>query len=371
MNINLNTSIEVDSLKLRIPLSQVDNCKVQDILNPHIEVSELTGEIKNVKNKGHRIRISDSAVIHVDIKSVKTTANKPPVECLIILLNSKILEGRYFEGITKNNLQEVYNKLMQSGLFSFSWDTFIKARCTDLDLKFDEVLNRAERIELVKSFYKTVLPKRTDSVKTFIPRTETNNEVGIQFNYRERATNAKPFFKIYSKGAEAITKDTKSVDVGETPFFDSYFNVKDLENICRIETTIKGNAMAKAIGIKSMQLGDIVHWSEETKIKIFQYMFSKYLTTNALKSEAKPKQTKITPSDVVLFNSLVLLIKETDNPPETIIEALVHNIDSKVARSRMRSKLTEIYKEHIENTKHDVEDAIKKVGAFLAKFGLV
>ena len=129
--------------------------------------------------------------------------------------------------------------------------------------------------------------------------------------------------------------------------------------------------MAKAIGIKSMQLGDIMHWTEDIKVKIFQYMFSKYLSTELIKNNAKPKQPKITPSDIVYFNSMVLLIKEHKVPVESIIDALVRNIDSKVSRSRMRSKLREIYESNIEGTNHDQEDAIKKVGLFLAKLGLV
>lgn len=371
MQIKLNDSIEVDSLRLRIPLSRVEDCKIQDILNPHIEVSELTGEVGKVKNKGHRIRISDTSVIHVDIKKVKDSANKPPIECLIILINSKHLGANYFQGITKNNLDTIYNELQASGLFKFSRETFLLSRCTDVDLKFDQYLTRAERIELVKSFYQSVLPKRTDSVKAFIPRTENNNEVGLQFNYRERATNAKPFVKIYSKGAEAIAKDTQSVDNGETPFFDTYFNVKDLENICRIECTVKGNSMAKAIGIKSMRLGDIMFWTDEVKKVIFQHMLGKYMTIEMLKANAKPKQTKITPAEIMYFKLLVIAIEGTDAPVEVIIGSVVKDIDSKVSRSRARAKLQKIYDEHIKDTEHDQEDAIKKVGQFLARFGLV
>jgi hypothetical protein len=341
-------------------------------MNPYGEHSTITGEVSSIiKNKGYRHYLQDGTVIHIDIKHVKDSANKPPVECLIILLNSKQLGARYFEGITKDNLQIIYNNLMAVGLFSFTWDTFTKARCTDVDIKLDEILTRSERIDLVKSFIQAVLPKRTDSVKPFLPRTDTNNEVGIMFAKRKYASNSKPFMKLYSKGAEAQTKDAKSIDDGEQPFFDTYFNYKDLENICRIECTIKGNAMAKLIGIRSMQLGDIMHWTEATKIKIFQFMFSKYLSTELIKNNAKPKDTKITPSDIVYFNSMVLLIKEYKMPVESIIDALTRNIDSRASKSRMKSKLKSIYKEHIEGTNHDQEDSIKKLGLFLAKLGLV
>jgi len=369
--LKLPSSIEVDSLKLRIPLNQLDEVNIDFIKNPHLEVSEVTGEVTRIKNKGYRIPIGETAVIHVDIKHVKAVHNKPPIECLIILLNAKQLGARYFEGITKDNLQIIYNNLIGSGLFKFSWKTFLQSSCTDIDLKFDEVMNRDSRIELVKSFNASVLPKRTDSVKAYTkPSAKNNNSVGIQFNHRERATKSKPFFKIYSKGSESIAKDTQSVDKGETPFFDAHFSYKQLEDICRIETTIKDKSMASAIGLKSLELGQIVHWNEETKVQVFRYMFSKYLSTHVLKNEAKPKDSKITPSDMVHFNAMVMLIKHTETPIESIIDVLVRNIDSKVSKSRMKTKLEELYREHIENTNHDVEDAIKKVGQFLNKFGI-
>src|SRR5210317_1806557 len=109
MTINLTPTISVDSLKVRIPLSKVDEYNSRLISNQTIEVSELTGEVIKVKNKGYRIPISPSAIIHVDIGKIKTSQTEA-TDCLIILLTSKILEERYFEGITNDNLQEVYNK---------------------------------------------------------------------------------------------------------------------------------------------------------------------------------------------------------------------------------------------------------------------
>ena len=369
--VQLPSYISIDSLKLRVPINKVTDIDYKVIYNPHLEVSDITGEITNVKNKGQRIRISDSASIHVEIKKVKTTSFNAPTEHLIILLNSKILESRYFEGITKDNLSIVYDKLMKGNLFKFTWNTFINSEGTDIDWKYDEVLNKENRIDLVRSFNDLLRPERTDSVRTYIPRTENtkNNQVGIQFNYRERATTSKPFFKIYSKGSESIEKDTKSIDEGESPFFDSYFNYNDLKDICRIETTVKNKKMAKAIGLKSTRLGDLVNLSQENHIQIFQFAFSKYLNTDLLNNQIRPKTEHITPTDIIHFNSLVLLIKNTKQPIDIIVNSLVNNIDHKVSRSRQKKKLLSLYSEHIENTKNDVSESVKKIGKFWAKFG--
>lgn len=365
----LSKSIEIDSLKLRIPISEVSQLRADIISNRSIEVAEQTGEILGAKNKGHRIRISDSATVHVDIQQIRTTT-MGTTQCLVILLNSKILEEQYFEGITGDNLQVVYDKLQASKLFSFTWNTFINAECTDIDLKFDELLNEAERINTVKTLNGMVLTKRTDSVRTFTkPTKRNNNSIGIQFNRRSQSTVSKPFLKFYSKGAESKVKDSQSTIKDEAPFFDEYFNYQELENIFRLETTIKDKKHATAFNVKSLRLGDIVHWSESLKVSIFRTMLSKYLMGFVLNNDVKPKNKKLAPSDVVHFKALAYLIETTGTTVENIISSLISGLDP-VAKSRMKTKLMNIYSENIEGTKFDVEDLTKATGNYLSKFGI-
>jgi hypothetical protein len=366
----LPNSPEVDSLRIRIPTSLIQDYKEQTITNRSLEVDEMTGEVIKVKNKGHRIRISDSASIHVDIQNVKTSVNTH-TECLIILLNSKILEERYFEGITPNNIRSVYDKLIASGLFYFDYDTFLNADVTDLDIKFDEVLTETERIELVRATRKMVIDKRTDSVKAYLkPTTRNNNSIGIQFNQRSKATQGKPFFKMYSKGSESKHKDIESATrYNEQPFFDTHFDYKDIENVFRLETTIKDKKHAKYLGIESMKLADVIGMPTETKILVFRKMFAKYLTNYHLTPKAKPKESKITPQDIVLFNSMLLLIDNTDKSIDAIIEGMISNITQKQTRYRVKTRITEIYERNIQGTAFDVTALDKKIGTYFEKFG--
>lgn len=368
---NILNTIEVDSLRLRIPLSQVERINTATVFNPHLEIAENTGEVVSLKGKGHRIKISDSATIHVNIAKVKTSLHGH-TDCLIILLNSKILESEYFNGITSKNIGRVYDKLMASGLFYFDLDTFLNAECTDIDLKFDEVMSEEERIQIVKHTKKMVIPERSDSVKAYTRPTKRNNySIGIQFSNRSRATKHKPFFKIYSKGTESKAKDAESVNKGEAPFFDTYFNYNELRDVFRLETTIKDKEHAKHYGIESTRLRDVLSISEETKVKVFRTMFSKYLHGFNLKMNAKPKTDTITPNDHALFNAMLLLIKHTDSTIEPIIEGMVNNIENRHSKNRLKEKLHKMYTEHIEGTSYDVKEATKKVGAFFSKFGLM
>lgn len=176
---------------------------------------------------------------------------------------------------------------------------------------------------------------------------------------------------MYSKGTESKAKDAQSVNKGEAPFFDSYFNYDDLKNIFRLETTIKDKEHAKLYGITSTRLKDILSIPQETKIKVFRTMFSKYLHGFNLNMNAKPKTDTITPQEHVNFNALVLLLKNTNTTPDAIIDAMVNSITNRHSKNRMRNKLQSMYSEHIEGTSFDATDTTKKVGAFFSKFGLM
>ena len=56
---------------------------------------------------------------------------------ITVLLNSKILEENYFEGLTIKNHKNVYQKLISMEVAFFEYDSFINAECTDIDFRKD------------------------------------------------------------------------------------------------------------------------------------------------------------------------------------------------------------------------------------------
>ena len=116
--LSLSDIISLDSLKLRIPLIQV-SLKDKGLLDHLIEVNSSTGEVnpEYYKRKAKEYTISDSVKIRIGIQNVVTSKGLH-TEQLIVLLNTKILGSRYFEGFTKDNIDlAVYAAIDDSIIF--------------------------------------------------------------------------------------------------------------------------------------------------------------------------------------------------------------------------------------------------------------
>lgn len=151
------------------------------------------------------------------------------VEEVEITLHSKILEGRYFEGMTMSNLEHVYNVIMSHKVIYCSFETFTQGRFRDVDMKRD--------VQLTTEVFKDItIDMKTIAVKS------SRMDVGckrdyksgsITFNKRESGTTAKPYFKFYSKKGEVEAKATTHT------FLSSRFNMDEVKKIHRLEATMK------------------------------------------------------------------------------------------------------------------------------------
>ena len=59
-------------------------------------------------------------------------------EYIAIGFSAKLLKENYFEGITRDNIREIYDFINSEGIIQVGWETFIDAPITDVDLKTDE-----------------------------------------------------------------------------------------------------------------------------------------------------------------------------------------------------------------------------------------
>ena len=124
--------ISIDSLKIRIPLSEVeligDNLgKIHTVVN--IETGESFDEFKRNSEKYNYKGVS----VHWRLEDQYDKGIV--ISYLVILVNSKIFRDlRYFYGITKDNSKSVYDNIIELGIAKFTYDSFLKAQCTDVDL---------------------------------------------------------------------------------------------------------------------------------------------------------------------------------------------------------------------------------------------
>jgi len=346
--------ISIDSLKVRIPLSEViihdKNISAKWLLS-----NGSTGElIREMKSKG---------VAHKEhgVKTYYIIFRFKEVEYLAILMNSKLLGERYLEGITSDNVDVVYNALMSQGKVSFPSDVFLDAYCTDVDFKMDvinPIFDRSVKILKVrtKKYSQTNKGSRTDKGNLFCGR-------------RETATIGHPFLKFYKKSEELRTArggvGNEAVDV--KAFFEHYFVRDDgtdtiPDDMVRVETTVKDKRHFKSLGVDRTRFRDLLTLSTELKTNIFLRAYKAHFHPRVITR----RESDVTPMDIMLTELIGIAI-EGGYSFEMTKDVVLGAIESKTARYRARKKLDHLYAEFIAGT--DTEKVSQEHHKFFEEIG--
>jgi len=350
--LSLSDIISLDSLKLRIPLIQV-SLKDKGLLDHLIEVNSSTGEVnpEYYKRKAKEYTISDSVKIRIGIQNVVTSKGLH-TEQLIVLLNTKILGSRYFEGFTKDNIDLVYNNLMSLGAFWISKQEFLSSSCTDIDFKFDQRMTLNNYKKTIQDFKDVTKQSRVNGVgyKEYRPTKDNPLNFGLQYNDRDKATASKPFFKIYHKTGEF--KGTSIRNSNE--FCSEYFANVDISDVVRLETTIKNKRHAELLGIKDVTINGLLSLTEKEKIRVFRKTLSKHLDIEVKKIN-KPMNDNLSPEQLINYNCLMYLMQSTNFDAQTIIEEIMlSNVSDKVSKHRKKKSLMSLYENYIKGNKEDL-----------------
>ena len=275
-----------------------------------------------------------------------------PKKVLTILMSSKILEENYFEGLSIDNHKNVYQKLISMEVAFFEYDSFINAECTDIDFKKD----------IKTTMFRDSIPMLVSSARTShlsgtgIRSFQKKENMGVQWSDRKGATLKNPYLKIYHK---TIELENNSVEFKNEYLFD--FNIS---NIVRVEFTIKNNKHLKKYGIQSQKFIDLLKLSQEKKTSILEETINIHLMPRFIKPDRPLKQ--ITPSDIMLFNSLYILSNKMYLNKYRAVDYLLTNIKDKTAKSRAKKKL-----EHIYDTYVQMQDKSKKKEKMISLFDAI
>lgn len=360
-------SIRIDSLKIRIPLSLV-SIKDFSLNNHYSKVCVDNGEINDTYQAKRELKeysISRTAKVKLGIEKRYTTQGQNE-ECLVILLNSKFLRERYFQGIHFDLIKDVYSDLISLNVFDVDFDTFVRSECTDIDFKFDEFMSQYTWNSLLSEFMSTTIPSAQldKGYNRFKPSKKDEFNNGLQYNKRATATKSRPFLKLYWKGGELLSNSSE--------FFEEHLSKisKDqVKEIVRIETTIRNKEHAKYVGIESTTLLSLLSLTEATKEKMFNRIISKHLhkPTREIVIEKSKDSALLSPTEQVEYNAIMSLMSYTKLTAQDVIDTLLQGIESKVARSRKKTSLLEIYERHIKGNKTDI--SVEKINSFFTKFG--
>jgi hypothetical protein len=349
---NLGLS-SIDSFKLRIELSQL---KTYDkTLNDTLYVSTEDGTIeKEFKRKSKQYYLDGYSFYASISEGVRVSQNRF-ADCLTVLINSKQLEHKYFEGVSNSNVKDIFDKIIDIGIFDCSYKTFLDAHPTDIDFKKDYKLPLEDYLELIKVCgIMTPLSNSNDKGKRI-------HNKGISWSNRETSkylTN--PFTKIYHKETE--------LRENSTDFTSLYLNSIDFKNVFRIETTVKNRTHLKRLklNLNTFTLRELLSLSNTQKDSIIANAINSHLSPRN-KSLTFKTQSKMTPTKRQQLNALLVLTTDLNYSLDRSINLLLNGIENKVSKSLNKKTLNQLYNDEIKGT--DYEAKTSKIESIFDNLG--
>jgi hypothetical protein len=332
--------ISVDSTKIRIPLEYVDIIS-DDLVSDFSYINLDTGEVDEESFKKNCKSVLENGISTRYAIETQQTKERASKKFLVVLLTSKILGSKYFEGIDVNTLKLAYDNLMSHNVVRFTFDVFKAAECTDTDFKKDSVVKPTLYSNALNHLRKISKPSKLNG-KGYRYFSSKDNK-GISYSDRKTTSfKTNPFLKIYHK--------QKELENRSFTFSDKYLNDIDFVNLVRIETTVKSKAHFRTFGIETTRLFDLVNLPQEKKQQIMQKALSCHLEprTAPIKDD-----TKLTPTEIAFFSLFSQLMKHGVTF-ERQKNNILNLIENKSERSRLRKKLHTIYDKALVDTDDDI-----------------
>jgi hypothetical protein len=352
--------VSVDSTKYRIELDKLESYDLS-LLDNWAYVNTNSGEHdeKEFKLRAKRIEGKGYSTKVLIEKNIKVSQDRT-ADCLVILMSSKLLESRYFEGITESNIKIVYDKLMSYNLFKCSLETFLKEGClTDCDLKLDEYMNLDTFEHSVKVLKDLAKPSKTKD-KGYRPFNDSDNK-GIEFSKRESsAYKTNPFVKMYHKGIELKNKSKE--------FKNNHLSHLDTDNIARLETTVKNKTHFKSLGVNDTSLLSVLRLPGDTKKKIISQSLQSHLEGfTRIKTTAK-NPNKMTPNETIICQGLIIAMEGANMTYESAESFMLLPIHNRTEKSRKKQQIKRIYLSQIKG--QDLDKKVIKMNSFLRMLGV-
>lgn len=259
---------------------------------------------------------------------------------LNITLTAKCLTTRYFEGLTNTNIVHAYNFIMSFGVFSVSYDDFLNGTVYDIDICINHRLHVDDFYKSIEKLYASAGPTKQ---RFFNPIKRENKfgkifNCGLDINSRRGAKPSTPYFKMYAKDLELLSKSAE--------FYNHYLFGSDIKNLVRSEFTIKSSRHKQRL-YKLVKLPEFKTLKEYLKIpkKALKRAHDSALPSYLMPKIGRVKIKGLSPLDTAL-SILVQRCIEKGDDYETILMMCIGNYDG-TQKARLKTKLNRIF-EHIE-----------------------
>jgi hypothetical protein len=243
-------TVKVDSFKLRIEAE-----KVQIVSTTFCEKYQkiyITGELEEEFNlEKHKTNIENGITTRIGVVSC-TTGKDRIEEFIYFQVNAKMCKSNYLSGVTKDTISQVYDHIINQKIVYVTFQDFLNGYVTDIDFAYDVEISHDNMKKLNNQIYGKI---REDKMKFVDKPFGKQENIGLQFNRRDKATPTSPFIKIYHKGIEFEYKSQE--------FYNEYLSHYNLKNYGRLEFTLKNARHQKQLGIEIRTLNQLVNYDRQ------------------------------------------------------------------------------------------------------------
>jgi hypothetical protein len=263
----------------------------------------------------------------------QVTGDRTVKTFLTIGFNAKALQKDYLQGITMDNVKQVYDYIMSLDLCYFTFESFMNGEVTDTDLKKDVSVNCKDLITVLSAH---AIPKKEGAGMLVY---DQNKNQGIQFSNRKSTkTTTAPFWKAYNKGRELkYTSTTFAMEYG----------IEVDPNTTRLETTVKNKKHWKSFKVTDTTLQGVLSLEQEKLKQIISLNLKPHVTSR--RTMKAPEYSEINPSDAFKIEAIALGVEVTKSV-EGAFNLLVRGITCPVSKSRYKKHLRELYEAYVKDT---------------------
>nr|WP_294931311.1 hypothetical protein [uncultured Flavobacterium sp.] len=337
-----NTGL-IDSLKIRVKLEKVkilDKRLITDFIAYYPDIAHLDDDGTEQQKLGDNYRkaepftkIINGITYRFYIKAF-IDSKKQAHEYIVFQISAKMLKSKYFEGITAENYRSIVDDINSFGVIRISTKDFLEGLVSDIDICINQLID----LKSLKTAFSLILENPNSGKKPLLHHISQSNSIkntnnlGLDFNKREKATNTTPYCKIYHKGFELLSKSITFYKAFLEPMKASV-----IDNLVRYEFTIKAHKHKEYLckqGFKAdfKTFFDLLKASPRDLALIAKSGIVHYI-----EPKAKSKVDKeLNPSDIMVQFYIENLIKLGFDQEKLL--GFTHLIDCPVSRSRTKTK---------------------------------
>lgn len=332
MKKEINTSASIDSMTILVPLDAVKIIS-STFLQSYVKVYE-SGEIEDNEDfynytaatscNGIKFKVGKCNVMNGTLKNQTS---------LQFVVTSKMLQGKYFEGINAANFRDVIDYINSLNIVYIPLEVALQGVCTDIDLKRDFSITKLLFDEQVKILKELTLHDKKKHIEV-----QSGN---LMYNTRKTAKPSEPFVKFYYKTEEL---QTKSYEFHSNFLSDYCYAIE--RGLQRVEVTLKNGKHKQHHKVECKTVADLLYLGVDKLNALHRSILNEYFN----KKQKLRTKNKMEIKDTLIISLIDCLIEKGESE-YFIYSRTLPQFDNKVQRHRA--------KKHIEFALNKIKDKTK------------